>query len=201
MESDIFRAGVNPGSPATGMEIKTLLCYLLSHLEEPIRFSQLYEALSEHNLINYFELVQALDQLSDLGQLSVSPGDDGADCYRVTSLGREIGAELERALPLTVREKALDSSLRVMERHRRLTEVEIKETPCRDGGFALELSIPEGDEALIGLRVFAPTREECDRIKKRFLNAPLTIYKGVMALLTGDEQVLGTIFSDESKLF
>ncbi|HHY53059.1 MAG TPA: hypothetical protein GX499_07435, partial [Clostridiales bacterium] len=46
------------------------------------------------------------------------------------------------------------------------------------------------------------TRQECELMKKRFLNAPLTVYKGVMALLTGNEQVLGTIFSsDERKLF
>jgi hypothetical protein len=200
MESDIFRAGVAPGSPSTDIEIKMLLCHLLSHLEEPIHFTQLHEALSEHSLVNYFELVQALDDLCQLGQLSVCD-EQGTQQYRITSLGREIGAEFERTLPLSMREKALDSTRRVLERHRRLTEVNIKETPCPAGGFLLELSIPDKDGELIGLRVFAPTRQECDLMKKRFLNAPLTIYKGVMALLTGNEQVLGTIFSDERKLF
>ncbi len=200
MESDIFRAGVAPGSPTTDVEIKMLLCYLLSHLEESISFTQLHEALSEYNLVNYFELVQALDDLCSLGQLSVST-ENSLDLYRITPLGKEIGAEFERTLPLATREKALEATRRVMERQRRLTEVDIRETPCRDGGFLLELSIPDKDGELIGLRVFAPTRRECDRMRKRFLNAPLTIYKGVMALLTGDEQVLGTIFSDERKLF
>ncbi len=201
MDSDIFRAGVAPGSPSTDVEIKMLLCYLLSHIEEPIGFTQLHEALSEHSLVNYFELVQALDDLCQLGQLSVTE-EQGVQLYRITPLGREIGIEFKRTLPLSIREKALDATRRAIERHRRLTEVNIKETPCPGGGFQLELSIPDKDGELIGLRVFAPTRQECELMKKRFLNAPLTVYKGVMALLTGNEQVLGTIFSsDERKLF
>lgn len=200
MESDIFRAGTSPGSPSTQVEIKMLLCYILSQIGQPMSFSQLYEALSEHNLVNYFELVRALSDLSDLGHVEVSAAEDGSDQYAVTELGRRTGGELERSLPLTVREKALEASRRVMGRHRRLTEVRVSDSPCGDG-FMLELAIPDRGEDLLCLRVFAPTREERDAMRKGFLNAPLTVYKGVLALLTGDEQVLGNIFTRESKLF
>lgn len=200
MESDIFRAGTVPGSPATEVEIKMLLCYILSNMDGPMSFAQLYEALSEHSLVNYFELVRVLDNLCELGHLETAAAPDGSDRYAVTELGRRAGDEFERTLPFTVREKALEASRRVVERQRRLTEVRIAETPC-GGGFQLELGIPDRDGELVALRVFAPTRQECELIKKRFLNAPLTIYKGIMALLTGDEGVLGDIFSTEQRLF
>lgn len=200
MESEIFRAGVAPGSPTTGVEIKMLICYILAAVGDPMSFSQLYDALSEHNLVNYFELVRILEELADLGHLTVSAAQDGADLYAATALGREAASNLGEDIPASVREKALAASQKVMERHRRLAEVELEVSP-QGSGFMLRMAIPGPEGALADLRMYAPTREECDLMKRRFLNAPLTVYKGLVALLTGDENVLGNIFTQEQPLF
>lgn len=200
MENDIFRGGTRPGSPTSEMEIKMLLCYILSNQPESMSFSQLYEAVTEDGLINYFELIRLLEELVRLEHLSIHREEGLPDRYTATQLGQQASREFERNLPFSVRERALGASQRVMERHRRLTEVQMTETEEGDG-IRLELSIPDGEGELLSLKVYAPTREECDEMKRQFLNAPLTIYKGVMALLTGDEKVLGEIFTQEEHLF
>jgi len=200
MESDIFRAGVVPGSPTTEDEVKMLLCYILSNIKQPMSFSQLYEALSENNMVNYFELVHVLDKLAELGHLTAVELDAKPEYYTTTDLGDEAGREFERTLPLSVRDKALAASQRALRRECRLNEVKIIKTPCGKG-FMLELSIPDLGGELISIKLFSSTKEDCEQISKRFLNAPLTVYRGVMALLTGDEAVLGEIFSKEEPLF
>ena len=45
------------------------------------------------------------------------------------------------------------------------------------------------------------TREECEAIRRRFLNDPMLVYKGVFALLTGDTQTVGELVSHQPDLF
>jgi len=65
----------------------------------------------------------------------------------------------------------------------------------------VELALPEEGGQLVCVRVFAPTEKDCENLKRRFLNAPLTVYKGILALLTGDEEILGEIFTREKPIF
>jgi len=200
VDSEVFRAGVRPGSPGTEVEVKMLLCYVLSNLEQAISFDQLYDALSEHGLVNYFELVSTLEKLTQTGHIAAGTEPNAPALYSATALGDDTAREFEKSIPFSSRKKALDACRLLLARERRRREVRVSETPC-DGGFILELAIPDNGADLLSLRVFAPTRQECDALKRRFLNAPLTVYKGVMALLTGKERVLGQIFTYEESLF
>ena len=200
MESDIFKAGIKPGAPGTQLEVKVLLCYLLSALGQPISFDQLYAALSGQGLVNYFELGHVLEKLLETGHLSQKAGAAPA-MYVATALGTRTGKEFEKNLPLTVREKSLHACKLLFEQERRLSQVEITQTPREGGGFVLELAMPDEDGQLMSVRVLAPTEKDCENLKRRFLNAPLTIYKGMLALLSGDEEILGEIFTKEKPLF
>ena len=199
MESDIFRAGVRPGAPNTEVEVKMLLCYTLWRLGQPISFDQLYRGLSEHSLVNYFELTYVLEKLQASGHLST--GEQTPAAYTTTSLGNEAGKEFEKNLPLTVREKALDACARAIAQDKRLAQVQITKTPRQGGGFTMEFALPSEAGQLLCVQVYAPTNQECERMRRNFLNAPLSVYKGMVALLTGDEQVLGQVFTWEKPLF
>ncbi len=201
MESEVFRAGVAPGAPSTGLEVKTLLCFLLSRVGEPMTFDTLHEALSENSLVNYFELRQILDELCRLGQVEERAGGDvsAPALYAATTAGRAAGDELERSLPYSVREKAVDAARRALARRRRLDELRVRALP-RGDGYTVELAIPDETAGeLLCVRVYAPSRDEYEAIRRGFLNAPLTVYKGIMALLTGDEKVLGNIFTEDDE--
>ena len=200
MENDIFKAGVKPGSPGTQVEVKMLLCYLLSSLGQPISFDQLYGALSGQKLVNYFELTHALSKLLETGHISQKAQSEPV-VYAATALGARAGKEFENNLPLTVREKSLAACKLLFEQERRLSLVEITQTPREDGGYMLELTLPEDGGQLVSVRVFAPTEKDCENFRRRFLNAPLTIYKGIVALLSGDEEILGEIFTKENSIF
>lgn len=199
MNDDIFKAGVRPGGLTSHNEIKMLLCYILSSIEQPMSFSLLHEALQENGLVNYFELVGAMEGLVKSGHLQLEM-EDGAERYRVTELGRRAGSEFEGALPLAVRERAVDAARRLMRRSRREQAVNIEVHP-QNGGYRMELSIPEDGGSLVAFALHLPTKEDCELVRRRFLNDPTFIYKGVLALLTGNREVLGQIFPQEEGLF
>jgi hypothetical protein len=199
MPDDTFLAGVAPGAPITHSEVKLLVLYALSAVKEPVGFALLHEAMREHDLVNYFSLVEAVEHLTEAGQLAAEVDDSGAQTYTATEEGRALAAELETSLPRSQRQKAAASLQTALKRKRRRSEVRIIETK-QDSGYLLELSIPDLGVDLLSLKLFAPTWEERSRIIRRFLNDPIYIYQRVLSLLTGDTRILGDINANDTFL-
>lgn len=194
MDSDIFKAGVEPGGLTSHDEVKMLVCNLLHRVEAPMSFSQIHESLQENGLVNYFELVAAVDGLARSGHLSPAPaGEAGEDRYALTEIGVQAGEEFENILPRAVREKAVRTAKDLLQRQRRAAELVVR-TEKAQSGYIMHLAIPDAGGDLVSFSVFVPTLSECDLIRRRFLNDPLYIYQGVLALLTGNRKVLGEIF-------
>jgi len=199
MSEDAFTAGVRPGSPVTYTQIKILIMHTLAASQTPVPFDALHEALRENELVNYFSLVEGLDQLCETGHLEVTETDSGGQAYLCTKLGSSLAAELSSSLPPATRERAAAAIQSALKRRRRLGEVKIDEVK-RDNGYELTLSIPDIDGELLSVCIFAPTTEDRGRIRRRFLNDPVYLYKCILALLTGDIKELD-IPKDEDELF
>lgn len=200
MEQEIFRAGVRPGGPTTVDEIKILVCYMLSKTGAAMSFEQMHDALSEQDLVNYFDIVSAVDALERTGSIEVNTEESGCAVYSVTESGRKAAKTVTGMLPSSVRRKAAESARKLLLREKRLRELTAAISESGDG-FEVRLGIPSSDSSLVAFTLFCPTREEAELVRRRFLNDPVYIYKGVTALLTGDKNILGEIFPSEEKLF
>ena len=201
MQREVFSAGVAPGSPVTLGEVKTLICHMLAEMNTDMSFELIHEALREYGLVNYFELITALSQLCGTGHLIIRcDGDNAVDCYQITSLGRDASRELSSGLPVAAREKAVASARRALGRQRRLSEVRVAIRE-ENGGYILAMSLPDGGTNLASFEVFAPNKQECERLRRRFLNDPIYIYQSVVELLAGKKNVIGEPLPVEEELF
>lgn len=200
MEQEIFRAGVRPGGPTTVDEIKILICYMLSKTGSAMSFEQIHDALSGQELVNYFDLVSAVDALERTGNIKASPQDSGGELYSVTESGEKAAETVTGMLPPSVRDKAVESARALFLRERRLRELTAEITKSGEG-FEIRLAIPGEGSGLVSFTLFCPTMEEAMLVRKRFLNDPVYIYKGVTALLTGDKDILGDMFPTKNELF
>lgn len=199
IEDHIFKAGVVPGGPTSHDEIKILVCYMLSQTGIEMSFSEIHDALSVHHLVNYFELVQAIDGLLKTTHLTLHEKGK-TEYYGLSDLGKQVEREFSHLLPLSIREKSVKAAKRILRRKKREQEVNVEIERVQDG-YRMQLSIPEQDGQLVSFSLFLPTLAECERVRKRFLNDPVFIYKAVLALLTGDQEVIGKIFPTEEPLF
>ena len=92
---------------------------------------------------------------------------------------------------------ALERILTLVRRQRE-NRVEILE---KEDGWQISLTIPDIGSDLLSLSIFMPTRRECEAIRRRFLNDPMLVYKGVFALLTGDTRTVGELVESQQDLF
>jgi len=199
MEYNAFTQGVRPGSVTTSHEVMILICYLMDRAGQPVSFQELGAALQGQELVNYFQFADAMESLRRSGHI-LSQEHHGEPCFVLTSLGKEISSTFEDKLPPAVRERATGALERILTLTRRQRENRVEINRVEDG-WTVSLTIPDIGSDLLSLSIFMPTQKECEAIRRRFLNDPMLVYKGVFALLTGDTDTVGELVSHQEDLF
>ena len=201
MELKAFSAGIEPGGLTLAHEIKILVCYLLHNISQKLTLSQINEALLKKGLVNYFELADAMSELLESGHIIIcSTNEKDEECYELTELGVRTAQEFSDTLPLTVREKALHSAQNLLARQKSAAENIVTVDKVKDG-YMVNLIISDIGSDLMNLSLFMPTENEADAVKRQFIRDPLLIYKGMLALLTGDLKTVGELIPTDNAMY
>lgn len=194
MKQDAFTGGVEPGGLWNKNDIRILLCYILSSVDAPLSGEDISQIMQEKSLANYFEVGDALAAL--LQQGNVARDEEG--CYRVTPAGREIADSLDATLPLSVRDKALESALRLMAdaRARRENRVDVTKT---DKGCQVVCHISGGELDLMTVSLYVPDEAQAELVKRNFHRDPAGIYKLLLSSLTGDTAFAKSFFEERGE--
>ena len=189
MNQDVLTGGVEPGGLWSQNDIRILLCYILSSVDAPLSGEDLSRITQSKGLANYFEVGDALSALLKQGNVQK----DAMECYTVTEAGRQIAGSLQAALPVSVRDKALEAALRLTAeaRARRENRVDITQT---EKGFQVVCHVSDGKMDLMSVSLYAPDRAQAEVIERNFYSDPENIYRVLLAALTGDDQFLISIY-------
>lgn len=183
MDNYTFDDGIEPGGLRSRSEIKLLVCYLLSGIDETITRAQLCEIALDKGLANYFEINQAISDLIAVGSVT----SDFIDCEEylsVTERGRSSAKTLESQLPKSVREKAINAAIKMLTlaRSKRENTVEVEKLP--DGGYNVTFSVSDPKAQLMRLTVFVADEMQVETVKNNFYEDPVKLYSGIIASLT-----------------
>lgn len=196
MDLNAFTAGVEPGGLNKTHEIKILVCYLLTNIGQHMTLPQINEALLKRGLVNYFELADAMSDLLESGHLTIRDVINDNDLYEVTPLGIQTAKEFGNSLPLSIREKALRSATALLARQKNERENVVTIDKVQDG-YVVNMIISDIGSDLMNLSLFMPTEVEAEVIKRRFNTDPLLVYKGILALMTGDMKTVGELIPSD----
>ena len=181
MEFDAFDAGIELGGLRIREDIKLLVCYLVKSVDSLTK-TILNETIQESGLANYFEVNDALSDLVKYGNITVEYTEDD-EILHITENGKNAAEVLETNLPKTVREKAINSAIRLMTLARRKQENKI-DVEKLDKGYNVTFTLQDGDDELMKLTVFAADSMQVDIIKQNFLNDPVKLYSNILSALT-----------------
>jgi hypothetical protein len=185
MAYEAFDASVAPDGVKDTNDIKILVCYLLKNVDNPLSFENISEILLQDGLVNYFELVKAVDDLLISGHIDlVIKGEQ--KFYKSTRLGIGTAELFEHRLPYSVKEKAVKAAINLLGKIKRESENSVEITENTSGGLNVCCTILDRDDALLSLNLFVPDKHQAEIVKKQFLANPELVYKGVLSLLTGD---------------
>jgi len=192
MNNNTFDEGIIPGGIRNKNDIRTLICYLLCAVGQPMSKDLILTSLQKKGLVNYFEASVCFDDLLKFQNIELI--DEKGNLYRTTQNGKMICDQLETALPLTVRERAYNCALSLIEQQRSEKEniVKIEET---SHGFSINCTIADSEIELLSLKLYVPDKNHGRIIKKNFQEQPELIYRSVIALLTRDKEYIKEILN------
>ena len=191
MEFDAFTGGVADGGLRTKNDIKILICYRLATLDAPFSKNDVIRVLQETALANYFEINDAFSSLLEMGNLETSDG----QYFRLTESGRQISGNLYAMLPLSVRDKAIQAAnqLRAQAKIEKENTVEIERV---ETGYQVTCHVSGGSLELMNFTVYVPDLYQARLVKRNFHKDPESIYRLLLAGVTGNKELAEGIFRD-----
>lgn len=109
--------------------------------------------------------------------------------YEVSETGHRVAVGLSDSLMVSVREKSYRSALRHLSLKKR--GATFKKSFRDDGdGYLVDCSITDKDGVALDLSVRADSKYQLDRMLKNFDERPEVIFRGVVALMSGDVNYL-----------
>lgn len=192
-------------------QIKVFILYLLEKIGYPLEYTDIATIIIRDGLVDYFDFVEYFHQLLEAKHIRMVPktpsaaasaegasetnGNPPSDCtengmFEVTETGRMIATGLSNDLLMTaVREKSYISAMRHLSLEKRKAVVTQSEE--QEGtGYIFHCSIKDMDGLALNLSVRADTFNQLSRMKQNFEERPEVIYRGIIALVTGNVNYL-----------
>ena len=179
-KNNLFTGGVNPGGLTSSIEIKILICYILSNINTPLTGEEIASILQTDGIANYFETVDAVEDLAKHGQITEISAEPPS--FSVSDSGKEILLTLGNTVPHSAKEKALTSASKLLLKTKKLSENDAIITKANDG-YIVECIVKDVGSDLLNLKLFSGTNEQAQKVKKKFLEDPTTIYRTILELL------------------
>ncbi len=183
MEYDAFDAGIELGGLRSRDDIRLLICYLLKSVDAPMTRDMLNDAMQEDGLANFFEVGQAIEELLKTGNITADILDED-EVITVTEKGREAAELLQTSLPRTVREKAVNSAIRLVTRAKVERENKIEVKKEEDGGYTITFTLFDRGTELMKLSIYVVDSLQLEQVKQNFINDPVKVYSTIITSLT-----------------
>lgn len=165
------------------LDIKMLILYILSHLAAPVGFDVLTDLVQCDNGVDYFVYAESLAELQESGHVLKT-----SDYYIATELGRRRNADLESSLSPVVRKRCDQRLIPLNAALKRKAQVRSQIFELPDGGVTVKLVLDDDLGTLFSLSLMAATREDGEKITKRFTDHPDQVYNGILGVLLSESK-------------
>lgn len=172
---DAFTAGIKNGGLRSVTSIYLLVCYIVARVEGKVTAQNIIETMAEGMIANHFEISNAISNLIKNG--TISEAEDGALSLSVKH--PEAIDLIEHDLPLTIRKSSIEICQKIMARemYKRENKIEIEE---KNGDFFITMYVSGDNLDYMKLTLYAPSREQAEVIKEKFINNPVNVYNSLI---------------------
>lgn len=171
--------------------IKVYILYLFEKMASPLSHQTTAEIILWDGTVNYFVFMDCFEELKESGLLKeFGRGEQDEPLYVISEKGSELLSSVEHALLEETKNKVLRSAARLLAYNKDGSEVHAEVRPEGEG-YVLHCTISDRRYPLMDLSVYLDQREEAEYFASRFDERADIVYRGVLALLTGESKFLG----------
>lgn len=170
-------------------EIKIFILFIINSLNRPMKYEDINDAIMQDGIVGGLDFADCFADLLDAGNIKEIR--DGNDLYyELTTQGKQVVESLQNDIPRSVRTQGLKSALRLLDFKERGSEISAKYAMRDDGRYDLVCSIVDEKQLSLEIKLIVESSNQLELMMHNFDDRPEVMYRGVIALLTGDMEYL-----------
>lgn len=170
-------------------EIKIFVLYLMHNIGRPLEYEDINDIVMQDGFVGGIDFADCFADLLENGNVK-EVHSKGKLYYTVSERGVQIVENLQGDVMSYVRTQGLKSALRMLDFKARGAKIETSFVPRADGRYDLTCSIHDSEQMSLELKLVAETAGQVELMRHQFRENPEQVYKGVLALLTGEMDYL-----------
>lgn len=170
-------------------DIKVFILYLLENIGFPLEYSVINDLILQDGFVNYFDFADCFAELLELGNIEeISQGDEVL--YQISKQGITVAEAFEGRLMSQMKEKSLKSAIRLLSFRHRGTKISFDFDNLPNDRFISHCVISENGDELMRVDLKLESRYQLEKIRANFYDKPEIVYRGILAVLTGEVNYL-----------
>lgn len=167
--------------------VKIFVLYLMQNINYPLDYVTLNDIIMQNDYVMYLDFAESFNEMLDAGLVVEECHNEAGDpMYIVSDKGRMVATELHSEILSSLLDKSLECALRYLDFKKRKVKVSSRVEKREDGRYDVVCIIKEKDIVIMQNTVVVDTVNRAQRMEDNFREHPEVIYKGVMALLSGN---------------
>lgn len=171
--------------------VKIFILYLMQNVGYPLDFVSINDMVMQTDYVMYLDFAVAFNELLDAGLVAKIEGGE-EELYEVTENGKIVATELKSDVLGVILDKALYAALRYLDFKKRGVTVKFNVEKTEDGRYKIEASFIEKGVCIFSQSLLVDSLERAEQMKKNYYERPEALYKGVLAILSGNVNYLFT---------
>ena len=173
-------------------EIKIFILYLMDRIGYPLTLNEVSSILYQENLVSYFDCGDCFTELVDAKHIVPSGdlSDESGSAYIVSETGKKIATELNDQISPWIKEVSYRSAIRNLSFVKRGAKTECTKRLLANGKYSVHCEILEQGRKVLDITMEVDTEKEADKILYNFPKKPEIVFRGTLALLSGDRNYI-----------
>lgn len=165
--------------------VKIFVLYLMKNINYPLDFVTINDIVMQTDYVMYLDFAVAFNSLLDSG-LVEKLEEDGEEKYRVTDNGAIVASELKSDILSSILDKSLAAALRYLDFKKRGVVIKFDIEKTDGGKYRIDTGFFENGECMFSQMILVDSLDRAKRMKENFYERPEALYRGVLALLSGN---------------
>ncbi len=170
-------------------DIKIFILFILNNLNRPMKYEDINDTIMQDGIVGGLDFADCFADLIDAGNIQEIRDEDTL-YYELTLQGRQVVESLQNDIPKSVRAQGLKSAFRLLDFKERGSEISAKYSLRDDGKYDLCCSIIDEKQLSLEIKLIVESSNQLELMMHNFDDRPEVMYRGIVALLTGDMEYL-----------
>ena len=166
-------------------DIKIFILYLLRQIAHPLQYSDINDIVVQDEYVNYFDFVDCFADLLETRNIEEIKENDRI-LYKITEQGAMVADSLESSILQTIRDKSLKDAMKLLSFKEKNIDLKCSGEQRDDGKYDFNCKVIASGEEILNVNLILSDITQFEKMKENFYDKPEIIYKGILALLSGD---------------